>query len=116
MLPDMTTIPTSSIDADALRRAFADRDAEALLALYADEATLEVVDHLNQPSAPPLIRGREELRAHVSDVFGRDMTHAVDIVACAPYALGYVVRCTYADGTKVICAATAEVRHGRIVR
>ena len=96
----MTTIPTSRIDASALRRAFSDRDADALLALYADDATVEVVDHLNQPSAPRTIRGREQLRAHLEDVFARDMTHAVDIVAAAPDALGYVVRCTYADGTK----------------
>jgi ketosteroid isomerase-like protein len=115
-IADMTTTTTSGIDADALRRAFSDRDADALLALYADDATVEVVDHLNQPSAPRRIRGREELRAHLSDVFGRDMTHAVDVVAAAPGALGYLVRCTYADGTKVVCAASAEVRDGRIVR
>src|ERR1700760_4823113 len=112
----MTTISTSGIDADALRRAFSDRDADALLALYADDATVEVVDQLNQPSGPRRLRGRDELRAHLTDVFGRDMTHAVDIVASAPDALGYVVRCTYADGTKVVCAASAEVRDGRIVR
>src|ERR1700759_5164998 len=98
----MTTISTSGIDADALRRAYADRDADALLALYADDATIEVVDHVNQPSAPRRIRGRHELSAHLHDVFERDMTHAVDIVASAPDALGYVARCTYADGTKVV--------------
>jgi ketosteroid isomerase-like protein len=113
----MTTIPTAAtFDADALRRAFSDRDADALLALYADDATLEVVDQLNQPSTPRRIRGRAELRAHLTDVFTRDMTHVIDIVAAGPDALGYVVRCTYANGTKVVCAATAEVRDGRIVR
>jgi ketosteroid isomerase-like protein len=112
----MTSIPTSSIDADALRRAFSDRDADALLALYADDATVELVDHVNRPSAARHLRGRDELRAHLQDVFGRDMTHAVDIVAAAPDALGYVVRCTYPDGTKVVCAASAELRDGRIVR
>jgi ketosteroid isomerase-like protein len=112
----MTIIPTSSIDAGALRRAFSQRDVEALLALYTDDATVEVVDHLNQPSAPRRISGREQLRAHLEDVFARDMTHAVDIVASAPDAVGYVLRCTYADGTKVVCAATAELRDGRIAR
>ncbi len=28
----------------------------------------------------------------------------------------YTLRCTYADGTKVVCAATAIVRDGLIVR
>jgi ketosteroid isomerase-like protein len=111
----MTTIPTSSIES-ALRAAFSDRDAAALLSLYADDATIEVVDHVNQPSAPRRLRGRDELRAHYEDVFGRDMTHAVDIFAASPGALGYTLRCTYADGTKVVCCATAELRDGRIVR
>jgi ketosteroid isomerase-like protein len=112
----MTSIPTTSIDADVLRRAFSDRDADALLSLYADDVTVEVVDSVNQPSAPRVIRGREELHAHLSDVFARDMTHEVDIVAAGPDALGYVLRCTYPNGTKVVCAATAELRAGRIVR
>jgi ketosteroid isomerase-like protein len=112
----MTTIPTSGIDPDVLRRAFSDRDTAALLALYADDATVELVDNLHQPSAPRCLRGREELRAHLNDAFARDMTHVVDIVAAAPDALGYVLRCTYPDGTKVVCAATADVRDGRIVR
>jgi ketosteroid isomerase-like protein len=111
----MTTIPTSSIES-AVRAAFNDRDAAALLSLYADDAIVELVDHVNQPSAPRRLCGRDELRTHFEDVFGRDMTHAVDIVATSPGALGYTVRCTYADGTKVVCSATAELRDGRIVR
>ena len=48
----MTTIPTASIDVDALRTAYATRDAAALLALYADDATVEIIDALNPPSTP----------------------------------------------------------------
>jgi ketosteroid isomerase-like protein len=112
----MTTIPTSTIDAAALRQAFSDRDAEALLAFYADDATVELVDAQNTPSHPRRIEGRDALRAHLEDVFSRDMTHELDIVAASPDALGYSLRCQYADGMRVTCAATAEVRDGRIVR
>ena len=112
----MTTIPTSGIDADALRGAFANRDAAALLALYADDATVEIVDAVHPPSHPNRLTGHEALRAHFEDVFARDMTHEAEIVAASPEALGYSLRCTYADGTKVVCATTAVVREGRIVR
>ena len=112
----MTTIPTSTIDAAALRRAFSDRDAEALLAFYADDATVELVDAQNTPSNPRRIEGREALRAHLEDVFSREMSHELDLVAASPDALGYSLRCRYADGMRVVCAATAEVRDGQIVR
>ena len=112
----MTTIPTASIDVDALRGAYATRDAAALLALYAENATVEIIDAINPPSNPRRLAGRDALRAHFEDVFARDMTHDLDIVAATPQALGYSLRCSYADGTRVVCGGTSVVRDGRIVR
>jgi ketosteroid isomerase-like protein len=112
----MTTIPSSTFDVAALRGAFAGRDAAALLSLYADDATIELIDAQHSPSDPRRLSGREQIQAHLEDVFSRDMTHAVDIVAASPDALGYSLRCTYADGMKVVCVANAELRDGRIVR
>jgi ketosteroid isomerase-like protein len=111
-----TTNTTSPIDAAALRRAFADRDAAALLALYADDAEIELVDAQNTPSSPRRIKGREAIRAHLEDVLGRDMTHELDIVAAGDESLGYSVRCAYPDGMRVVCVATAQVKDGRIAR
>jgi ketosteroid isomerase-like protein len=110
----MTTHTTP--DAATLRRAFAQRDAATLTSLYADDATVELVDTVNTPSRPHRLTGKDEIRAHLEDVLSRDMTHAVDIVAASPTALGYSLRCTYADGMKVVCVASAELRDGRIVR
>jgi ketosteroid isomerase-like protein len=112
----MTTIPTSSFDVAAMRRAFADRDADAALALYADDASIELVDTNNTPSRPRRIIGKDALRAHFEDVFSRDLTHELDIVAAAPDSLGYSLRCRYADGMRVLCVATAELRDGQIAR
>jgi ketosteroid isomerase-like protein len=112
----MTSISTPTIDVDALRLAYANRSVEGLLALYAEDATVEIVDAVHMPSHPHRLTGREALRAHFEDVFARDMTHETDIVAATPSALGLSLRCTYADGTKVVCAATAVVRDGLIVR
>jgi ketosteroid isomerase-like protein len=111
-----TTHTPTTFDAEALRRGMRDHDPAAILALYADDATIELVDARNTPSAPLRVAGREAIRAHLEDVLGRDMTHAVDVVAVSPDAIGYAVRCRYPDGTNVVCSAVAELRDGRIVR
>jgi ketosteroid isomerase-like protein len=112
----MSTTTTSTFDAGALRRAFENHDAAGLLALYADDATVEVADAQNTPSRPLRLEGREAIRAHLEDVLAREMTHAVDVVAVGEDAVGYSLRCAYPDGTRVLCAATAQLRDGRIIR
>jgi hypothetical protein len=111
----MSTTTPITLDA-ALKAAIEGRDAAALLDLYADDAEVEIADAEHPPSAPRRISGKEALRALFEDVYGRDMTHAVGPVAVGPDRLGYLVRCAYADGTRVLCAAAATLRGGRIVR
>jgi hypothetical protein len=112
----MSISAPSMVDVDALRLAFATRDRALALALYADDASLEVVNVLNPPSSPLRLSGRAEIAAHLDEVFAREMTHEVDVVVAVPDALGYVLRCTREDGTKVVCAAMSVVADGRIVR
>ena len=113
----MTTIPTpATFDADALRRAFQDRDARILSSLYSDDATLEFVDAEHTPSRPQRIQGREAVDAHIAELFAREMTHAVEDVAIGDDTLGYSIRCAYPDGTRVLCVATAKLHDGRITR
>jgi hypothetical protein len=112
----MTTIPTpATFDADGLRRAFSDRDARVLSALYTDDATLEIVDAEHTPSRPQRVQGRDAIAAHFTELFARDMTHSVDAVVIGDDALGYSIRCAYPDGTRVLCVATAKLRDARIV-
>ena len=111
----MTTISPMGLGA-ALRRAYSTRDAAGLAALYAPDATIEIVDAVHTPSQPSVLSGGEALLAHFEDVFARDMTHQLDIVAVSPQAVGYSLRCSYADGTRVVCGGTSVVRDGRIVR
>ncbi len=113
----MTSIHThTTLDGAALRRAFSDRDAATLTALYADDATIEVADAQTTPSAPRTIEGREAIQAYHEDIFGRDMTHEVDTVALDGDSAGFSVRCAYPDGVRVVCVATARLRDGLIVR
>ena len=95
----------------ALRRAYPDRDADGLAALYADDATIES----STPSTRRAPRGRPAAKpsSPTSRTSSRrDMTHEVEPSPPAT-ALGYSLRCPYADGTKVVCAATAKLRDGR---
>jgi ketosteroid isomerase-like protein len=112
----MTSLNTHTLDAAALRRAFSDRDAEALTSLYADDATIEIADAATTPSEPRRIEGRDAIRAYHEDVFARDMTHEVDTVAISGDSAGFSVRCAYPDGVRVVCVATAQLSGGAIVR
>jgi ketosteroid isomerase-like protein len=113
----MTSINThTKLDGATLRRAFADRDAAALTALYADDATIEVADAQTTPSSPLKLDGREAILAYNEDVFARDMTHQVETVAVDGDSAGFSVRCAYPDGVRVVCVATAQLSDGLIVR
>jgi ketosteroid isomerase-like protein len=113
----MTSTHThTTVNAAALRRAFSSRDGAALTALYADDATIEIADAQNTPSAPLKVEGRDAIRAYYEDIFARDMTHDVDTVAIGGDSAGFSVRCVYPGGLRVVCVATAEVSDGLIVR
>ena len=112
----MTTSTHPTIDGVALRQAVQARDFEALSRLYADDATIEIVDAGHPPTTPLRLRGSAQIGARLRDVYERDMVHEVDVVAVAPDALGYTVRCTYPDGGRVVCSALAELSDGRITR
>jgi hypothetical protein len=114
-----TTNPSTAstpFDTAALRRGIEGRAPATLVALYHPDATIEIADAAHGPSAPLSVQGRDAIAVHLEDVYGRDMQHAVDIVAASPEAVGYTVRCAYPDGTIVRCVAVAELRDGLITR
>lgn len=110
------TSSTTTLDTTALRRGIEGRDAALLLDLYAADATIEIADAAHGPSSPLRIEGREAIATHLTDVYGRDMRHAVELVAAGDDGVGYTVHCRYPDGTAVRCVAVAQVRDGRIAR
>jgi ketosteroid isomerase-like protein len=111
-----TSTPSTSIDGVALRQAVQSHDVDTLAGLYADDATIEIVDAGHPPTTPLRLRGAAQIGARLRDVYERDMTHEVDLVAVGADALAYTVRCTYPDGGRVVCAAQAELAGGRITR
>ena len=95
-----TTQMTTSFDAEALRRSIEERDAETLLALYAEDAELHVVDCQDQPSHPKIIRGRAAIGEYYADVCGRDMTHTIERLVVGGTGAAFVQVCQYPGGAR----------------
>jgi len=110
-------MPTqTTFDIDSLARALEARDVEGQLAHFADDAELTCVDSEHPPANPRRARGRDEIRDHLADIAGRDMTHRVTHAYSNGQGGGYSVACRYATGEGVACAALFELRDGKIAR
>lgn len=112
----MSATTGETFDLAALRRGVEQRDLNALLGLYADDAEISIVDQRHTPSHPQVLKGREAIRAMLSDIVGREMTHRLDHVATGDGTVSYVERCAYPDGTKVLATSVLDIADGRIVR
>lgn len=111
-----TTSITDSFDIAGFSRATEERDAIRLAALYADDATVEVVDPDHQPRSPRRMRGRPEITSWLEDTYSRDMTHQVVDPIAGVDRIALTIECAYPDGTNVLCAFSADVRDGLITR
>jgi len=104
----------AEFDLAAMKRAIEQSDAEALIAFYADDAEMEIVDRDRPPSAPMRLKGRQAIEAHLRDVCGRAMKHEVSDEVAGNGRAALVERCAYPDGCHVVAATTLELRGGRI--
>jgi hypothetical protein len=105
-----------AIDIETLRAAAEERNAEAMLDLYADDAEYVRVDRNSTPSSPMKLRGKGKIAEYLRDVFGREMTHRIENEVIGEERIAFNWACEYADGTRVLAAETCEVRDGKIVR
>jgi hypothetical protein len=99
-----------------LRKAVESRNSKALQAFYDDNAEMTIIDSINTPSKPRVLRGKRDIAAFLDDVCGRDMTHSIDSGILDKSMLAYVERCQYADGMRVVSSNTAEFGPNGIVR
>lgn len=108
---------------ERIRRALENRDAEALVDVYADDAVIEEVSSLHPPAHPVIVRGRkailERLRGDFSiDAVGGwhrriDSLAIIDEVETAE-AIAFTEVRTYAAGDKVITQHMAHKVGGKI--
>ncbi|GAA2908834.1 nuclear transport factor 2 family protein [Streptomyces mexicanus] len=110
----MGTSPSPVFDLDTLRRGIEDHTASTLLSLYADDAEVRIVDRTAQPSHPKVLKGREEIRAMLEDVYARDMTHRLEQCVVQGDHAAYVESCAYPDGVRVLAESMISLRDGRI--
>ena len=112
----MATQASGGLNFEALRQAIEDRDAETLIAFYADDAEVHIINKNATPSSPQVLRGKEELSAYLRDLLDREMTHRVESEVVGDERIAFFEACEYPDGTRVLGAETLELRDGKIVR
>ena len=102
------------MDLDAFSRAVENRDTDAMLALYADDAVMEVIDKNNPPSRPLTLQGKSAIEGLLRDVNGREMTHRVEQPVVGEGRVAYNEACQYPDGVRVLTANTLVLHDGKI--
>jgi hypothetical protein len=108
----MGTITT--FDLDRFTQAAEERDAATQLSMYRADAVVAINNKISQPGAPRVLRGREEIRAWLDDMYARDMTHKVQHRVHDETGAAYTQACRYPDGTNVLCATVIELDGGVI--
>jgi SnoaL-like domain len=103
-------------DTETLRLAIEGRDAKLLGKLYTEDAEIRIVDHKTPPSQPLVLRGQTEIGGYLEDVYNRSMTHTLEQTVIANNRLAFTEACQYPNGSRVLCAALAELEDGKIAR
>jgi ketosteroid isomerase-like protein len=112
----MTDQMPPSLDFEAIRRAIEGSDYDALVALYADDAEMRMVNKNAPPSSPMVLHGRGEISELLRDVCGRAMSHRIEDEIVGENRVAFNEACEYPDGLKVLTATTLELQDGKIVR
>jgi hypothetical protein len=105
---------TTAFDLDRFTRAAEERDAATQLSMYGTDAVVTISDRISQPGSPRVLRTRDEIKAWLEDMYGRDMTHAVKHRVKDDTGAAYTQACRYPDGTNVLCATVIELADGAI--
>ncbi|MBT3150293.1 nuclear transport factor 2 family protein [Streptomyces sp. CHD11] len=110
----MTSEAQPRFGTDTLRQGIEADSPAPLVALYADDAELRVVDRDAQPSHPRVLRGRDEIAAMLDDVYSRDMTHSLEACVVQGDHAAYCESCRYPDGVRVLSESMLTLRDGKI--
>lgn len=109
-----TKSPMAALDTTALVAAIEQRDATALAALYAADATITIVDRDHPPAAPVVVSGQDEIGAYYRDICGRNIDHTAPMVVADAAGVAFQQHCRYPEGNAVVCVSVASVEAGLI--
>ena len=104
------------VDMNTLRQAMEQRNAELLISLYADNAHMQIIDSIHQPSSPRELRGKQAIADYLSDICQREMTHRVMDEVIGENRLSFNWACQYPGGERVLAATVLELQNGKIIR
>ncbi|MFD9789927.1 nuclear transport factor 2 family protein [Streptomyces sp. NPDC059070] len=104
-----------AFDTESLRRGIEGKNPKTLLALYAADAELKVVDRNTQPSHPMVMHGQGEISRMLEDVYGRDMTHKLEHCVVQGDHVAFTESCEYPDGVRVLASSMVSLKDGKIV-
>jgi hypothetical protein len=107
---------SDTFNVTTLARAIETRDAKALGGLYAEGATVRIIDRDHPPSHPRELAGRPAIAAFYKDFCGRVMIHHVESAVVNASHLAFTQSCAYPAGKRVFCSAMADLEDGKIVR
>jgi hypothetical protein len=105
---------SARFDLDRFAHAAEERDAATQLSMYGEDATVTIANKVSQPGAPRVLRTRDEIKAWLDDMYGRDMTHSVRHRVQDDTGVAYTQACRYPDGTNVLCATVIALDGGLI--
>jgi hypothetical protein len=105
-----------AFDFGTLRKSLEHSDADSLIALYADDAEMVIVDRNRPPSSPMRLEGKAAIAKFWQDVCSRTMTHAVGQEVLGETRTSFVEECQYPDGCRVTSAMVLDLSEGRIKR
>lgn len=101
-------------DAQTYRHAVEEMDADTMIAMFKDDAEMEMFDKRTPPSSPAVLHGREAIAPVLRELCGRDMTHEVLQVAVDGDHVAYTERCVYPDGSMVMSNTMLDLSDGAI--
>lgn len=104
---------SAKLDFEALRRAIERSDADAMLAFYAEDAGVRVLDG---GAVSFEVEGRAEVAKYLRAVHARPAIHRVENETMVEGRIRFEESCEYPDGSRTVVATSLEVRGGAISR
>jgi hypothetical protein len=105
------------LDFEALRLGIERSDPDLMLAFYAEDARLSIVNALTPHVSPFELCGKAEIAKHLRATFGQEASHRVERDAdVGEDRVMFREACEYSDGGRIVVETTLEAEGGKIVR
>jgi ketosteroid isomerase-like protein len=102
-------------DLAGLSRALESGDSRYLLALYADNAEVQIIEG-DDPASPRILQGKLAIASWIDDLCAKDIRHRVLNSRASETLVALIEERETPDGANVRYAWTAEVSRGQITR